>query len=176
MQSFVSLKRQNMPIEWNRADRAISAASNSAYSGYPELWIWRYPAHRYRAVHSPRTLCWESWRPNHSATTEGFNIPSCALHLHDVRAATWRTSCTQILRDMCARFTHRMHDAGCARHTHESDANGAHTCRAQQGMLLLDPSVEHSNNYQPQAGNHKQKNRMVENRAADHQARSVRGR
>jgi hypothetical protein len=28
------------------------AASNSAYSGYPELWILRYPAHRYHAVPS----------------------------------------------------------------------------------------------------------------------------
>jgi hypothetical protein len=26
----------------------VRAASNSAYSGYPELWILRYPAHRYR--------------------------------------------------------------------------------------------------------------------------------
>jgi hypothetical protein len=31
----------------------IFAASNSAYSGYPELWILRYPAHRYHAVPSP---------------------------------------------------------------------------------------------------------------------------
>jgi hypothetical protein len=28
----------------------VRAASNSACSGYPELWILRYPAHRYRAV------------------------------------------------------------------------------------------------------------------------------
>jgi hypothetical protein len=28
------------------------AASNSAYYGYPELWILRYPAHRYHAVRS----------------------------------------------------------------------------------------------------------------------------
>jgi hypothetical protein len=27
------------------------AASNSAYYGYPKLWILRYPAHRYHAVH-----------------------------------------------------------------------------------------------------------------------------
>jgi hypothetical protein len=26
------------------------AASNSAYYGYPKLWILRYPAHRYHAV------------------------------------------------------------------------------------------------------------------------------
>jgi hypothetical protein len=31
----------------------VCAASSSAYSGYPELWILRYPAHRYRAVPSP---------------------------------------------------------------------------------------------------------------------------
>jgi hypothetical protein len=29
------------------------AASNSAYYGYPELWILRYPAHRYHAVPLP---------------------------------------------------------------------------------------------------------------------------
>jgi hypothetical protein len=29
------------------------AASNSAYYGYPNLWILRYPAHRYHAVPSP---------------------------------------------------------------------------------------------------------------------------
>jgi hypothetical protein len=29
------------------------AASNTAYYGYPELWILRYPAHRYHAVPSP---------------------------------------------------------------------------------------------------------------------------
>jgi hypothetical protein len=29
------------------------AASNSAYYGYPKLWILRYPAHRYHAVPSP---------------------------------------------------------------------------------------------------------------------------
>jgi hypothetical protein len=37
------------------------AASNSAYYGYPELWISRYPAHRYHVVSSPgfepTTLC-----------------------------------------------------------------------------------------------------------------------
>jgi hypothetical protein len=36
------------------------AASNSAYYGYPELWILRYPAQRYHAVPSsgfePTTL------------------------------------------------------------------------------------------------------------------------
>jgi hypothetical protein len=34
----------------------VRAASNSAYSGYPELWILRYPAHRYPAgirTHNP---------------------------------------------------------------------------------------------------------------------------
>jgi hypothetical protein len=31
----------------------VRAASNSAYSGYPELRILRYPAHRYHAVPSP---------------------------------------------------------------------------------------------------------------------------
>jgi hypothetical protein len=51
----------------------VCAASNSAYSGYPELWILRYPAHRYRAVPSPEfeptTLWLRVRRPNHSATT-----------------------------------------------------------------------------------------------------------
>jgi hypothetical protein len=31
----------------------LRAASNSAYSGYPELWIIRYPAHRYIRTHDP---------------------------------------------------------------------------------------------------------------------------
>jgi hypothetical protein len=31
----------------------VSAASNSAYHGYPELLILRYPAHRYHDVPSP---------------------------------------------------------------------------------------------------------------------------
>jgi hypothetical protein len=48
------------------------AARNSAYSGYPELWILRYPAHRYRAVPSagfePTTLWLRVRRPNNSAT------------------------------------------------------------------------------------------------------------
>jgi hypothetical protein len=48
----------------------VRAASNSAYSGYPELWILRYPAHRYHAVPSPgfepTTLWLRVWRPNHS--------------------------------------------------------------------------------------------------------------
>jgi hypothetical protein len=51
----------------------FTAASNSAYSGYPELWILRYPAHTYRAVPSPgfepTTLWLRVRRPNHSATT-----------------------------------------------------------------------------------------------------------
>jgi hypothetical protein len=49
------------------------AASNSAYYGYPELWILRYPAHKYHAVPSPGfepTILWLRVRhPNHSATT-----------------------------------------------------------------------------------------------------------
>jgi hypothetical protein len=44
----------------------------TAYSDYPELWILRYPAHRYRAVPSPgfepTTLWLKVRRPNHSAT------------------------------------------------------------------------------------------------------------
>jgi hypothetical protein len=39
----------------------VRAANNSAYSGYSELWILRYPAHRYRAVPSPGfepTILW----------------------------------------------------------------------------------------------------------------------
>jgi hypothetical protein len=46
---------------------------NSAYSGYPELWILRYPAHRYHAVPSPgfepTTLWLRVRRPSHSAMT-----------------------------------------------------------------------------------------------------------
>jgi hypothetical protein len=45
----------------------------SAYSGYPEMWILRYPAHRYRAVPSPgfetKTIRLRVRRSNHSATT-----------------------------------------------------------------------------------------------------------
>jgi hypothetical protein len=45
------------------------AASNSAYYGYPELWILRYPAQRYHAVPSPgfepTTLWLGVWCPNH---------------------------------------------------------------------------------------------------------------
>jgi hypothetical protein len=55
------------------------AASNSAYYGYPELWILRYPAHRYHVAPSPGfepTTLWLRVRhPNHSATT-----------LHDILA------------------------------------------------------------------------------------------
>jgi hypothetical protein len=51
----------------------VHAASNSAYSGYPELWILRFPAHRYHAVplpgFEPTTLWLRVRRPNHSATT-----------------------------------------------------------------------------------------------------------
>jgi hypothetical protein len=46
---------------------------NSAYYGYPELWIIRYPAHRYHAVPSPgfepTTLWLRVLHPNHAATT-----------------------------------------------------------------------------------------------------------
>jgi hypothetical protein len=46
----------------------VRAASNSAYSGYPELWILRYPAHRYHAVplpgFEPTTLWLRVRRPN----------------------------------------------------------------------------------------------------------------
>jgi hypothetical protein len=46
------------------------AASNSAYYGYPKLWILRYPAHRYHAgIRTPTTLWLRVRRPNHSATT-----------------------------------------------------------------------------------------------------------
>jgi hypothetical protein len=49
------------------------AASNSAYYGYPKVWILRYPAHRYRAVPSPgfepMTLWLRVRHANHSATT-----------------------------------------------------------------------------------------------------------
>jgi hypothetical protein len=42
-------------------------------SGYPEMWILRYPAHRYRTVplpgFEPTTLWLRVRRPNHSATT-----------------------------------------------------------------------------------------------------------
>jgi hypothetical protein len=62
----------------------VRGASNSAYSGYPELWILRYPAHRYHAVPSPRfeptTLWFRVRRPNHSATT-----------LHDTFLSPYKT-------------------------------------------------------------------------------------
>jgi hypothetical protein len=45
---------------------------NSAYSGYPELWILRYPADRCSAVPLPgfefMTLWLRVRRPSHSAT------------------------------------------------------------------------------------------------------------
>jgi hypothetical protein len=48
------------------------AASNSAYCGYPKLWILRYPAHRYYAMRSPgfvpTTLQLRVGHPNHLAT------------------------------------------------------------------------------------------------------------
>jgi hypothetical protein len=51
----------------------VRTASNSAYSGYPKLWILRYPAHIYHAVPSPgfepTTLWLRVRRPNDSATT-----------------------------------------------------------------------------------------------------------
>jgi hypothetical protein len=51
----------------------VRATSNYTYSGYPELWILSYPAHRYRAMPSPgfepTTLWLRVRRPNHSATT-----------------------------------------------------------------------------------------------------------
>jgi hypothetical protein len=50
----------------------VRAASNS-YSGYPELWILRYPAHRYHTVpvpeFEPTTLWLRVRHPNHLATT-----------------------------------------------------------------------------------------------------------
>jgi hypothetical protein len=60
----------------------VRAASNSAYSGYPKLWILRYPAHRYRAVSSsgfePTTLWLRVRCPNHSATMLHIR-PRCSL-------------------------------------------------------------------------------------------------
>jgi hypothetical protein len=51
----------------------VRAASNFVYSGYPELWILRYPAHRYCVVPSPgfepTTLWLRVRRPNHLAMT-----------------------------------------------------------------------------------------------------------
>jgi hypothetical protein len=52
----------------------VSAASNSTYHGYHELWILRYPVHRYHTVPSPgfepTTTLWLRVRhPNHLATT-----------------------------------------------------------------------------------------------------------
>jgi hypothetical protein len=59
----------------------VRAARNSAYSGYPELWILSYPAHRYHAVpwprrdSNPRPSGWESdvltIRPQ--CSTKGFS-------------------------------------------------------------------------------------------------------
>jgi hypothetical protein len=45
--SEVNITRGGLLIE------ARGTASNSAYYGYPELWILRYPAQRYHAVPSP---------------------------------------------------------------------------------------------------------------------------
>jgi hypothetical protein len=59
--------------------------ANSAYSGYPELWILRYPAHRYHAVPSPgfepTTLWLRVRRHNHSATTLHIGILKLAPNL-----------------------------------------------------------------------------------------------
>jgi hypothetical protein len=62
-----------MKIDILAAQRSFFAASNSAYYGYPELWILKYPAHRYNAVPSPgfeptTTLCLRVRHPNDSAT------------------------------------------------------------------------------------------------------------
>jgi hypothetical protein len=55
----------------------VRAASNSAYSGYPELWILRYPAHRYRAVPS---LWLRVRRPNHLLATTVIGKLYSAVH------------------------------------------------------------------------------------------------
>jgi hypothetical protein len=81
----------------------VHAAGNSAYTGYyPELWILRYPAHRYRAVPSPgfepTTLWLRVRRPNHSATTlqtsmmidnspDELIVDEFILHVHVFRLA-----------------------------------------------------------------------------------------
>jgi hypothetical protein len=71
--------------------------SNSAYSGYPELWILWYPAHRYHAVplpgFEPTTLSWlRVRRPNHSATTlHAFKLTQIPNH------ATVTNSCSTVL-------------------------------------------------------------------------------
>jgi hypothetical protein len=55
------------------SDNLLFSFFLSDYSGYPELWILRYPAHRYSAVSSPgfepTTLWLRVRRPSHSATT-----------------------------------------------------------------------------------------------------------
>jgi hypothetical protein len=72
MDGYVPIQNKRMGTIYGWA-RNIRAASNSAYSGCPELWILRYPAHRYHAVLSPgfepTTLWLRVRRPNHSATT-----------------------------------------------------------------------------------------------------------
>jgi hypothetical protein len=77
-----NLKQPALPKTWAESASHTShgllfvtevsgAASNSVYYGYPELWILRYPAHRYHAVPSPgfepTTLCKE-WMPFHVVT------------------------------------------------------------------------------------------------------------
>jgi hypothetical protein len=61
---------------------ARGAASNSAYYGYPELWILRYPAQRYHTVPSPgfepMTLWLRVRRPSHSADC-------CSKRRQDIR-------------------------------------------------------------------------------------------
>jgi hypothetical protein len=49
----VILKLPCLRSTWFLLRLGANAASNSAYHGYPELWILRYPAHRYHAVLSP---------------------------------------------------------------------------------------------------------------------------
>jgi hypothetical protein len=61
----------------------------------------------------------------------------CAQHLHDTRA-TWRTSCANFARSICVTY------ARDSRQIRVTSTNRRKcTCRAlaQQGMLLLDPSV-----------------------------------
>jgi hypothetical protein len=62
-----------LAISFNFFIEVRGASSNSAYYGYPELWILRYPAHIYHAVPSPGfepTALWLKVRhPNHTATT-----------------------------------------------------------------------------------------------------------
>jgi hypothetical protein len=69
-ESIVQRLQQNSRVFFTEVR---GTASNSAYYGYPELWILRYPAHRYHAVpwpgFEPMTLWLRVRHPNHSATT-----------------------------------------------------------------------------------------------------------